>query len=370
MIKKINKLKQALVVAGAFLAFAGVGYISADTASANTPRVDMVDVSNHNGQMTAPEFVYMRNNYGVKAITTKISEGTGFHDYTAPGNIASAKRAGLYINGYHFLSSTTVAGAIAEADYAVRMAKADGLPVGAVLAVDIENQYQLSMGSRMQPVAQAFENRVRAYGYRSTTYTGGYSASVSPAGEKAWLAQYPYVPTSAMKHYSTEHAWQWTSNQRFASSLGRFDASILYDNFFTAGTDKNAVVPNVTPSKPVVNHDTSAIKKFKNAGNRFTAYKSFRVDKIAYVNGCWQAINYDLAGGKDASWTTNGIPLAILDNVTRGNYRATQVGDTVKFKAGYNYGTIDRYDNASNGAGIVEGAYGIIWYNADSLLRK
>ncbi|MFL2044033.1 GH25 family lysozyme [Weissella hellenica] len=364
----MNKFKQALVLAGAFLAFAGVGQL---TVHADTPRVDMVDVSNHNGQMTAPEFVYMRNNYGVKAITTKISEGTTFHDYTAPGNIASAKRAGLYINGYHFLSSTTVAGAIAEADYAVRMARADGLPVGAVLAVDIENSYQLSMGSRMQPVATAFENRVRAYGYRSTTYTGGYSSSVSPAGEKAWLAQYPYVPTSAMKHYSTEHAWQWTSNQRFASSYGRFDASILYDNFFTAGTDKNAVVPNVTPSKPVVNKpDTSAIRQFKNAGNRFTAYKSFRVDKIAYVNGMWQAINYDLAGGKDASWTANGIPLAMLDNVTRGNYRATQVGDTVKFKARYNHGTIDRYDNNSNGAGIVEGRYGMIWYNAKALLNK
>ena len=364
----MNKFKQALVLAGAFLAFAGIGET---TIHADTPRVDMVDVSNHNGQMTAPEFVYMRNNYGVKAITTKISEGTTFHDYTAPGNIASAKQAGLYTNGYHFLSSTTVAGAIAEADYAVRMARADGLPVGAVLAVDIENSYQLSMGSRMQPVATAFENRVRAYGYRSTTYTGGYSSSVSPAGEKAWLAQYPYVPTSAMKHYSTEHAWQWTSNQTFASSYGRFDASILYDNFFTAGTDKNAVVPNVTPSKPVVNKpDTSATRQFKNAGNRFTAYKSFRVDKIAYVNGMWQAINYDLAGGKDASWTANGIPLAVLDNVTRGNYRATRVGDMVKFKAGFNHGTIDRYDNASNGAGIVEGRYGMIWYNANSLLNK
>ncbi|MFL2020437.1 GH25 family lysozyme [Weissella hellenica] len=369
----MNKFKQALVVAGAFLAFAGVGYVSSDTVHADTPRVDMVDVSNHNGQMTAPEFVYMRNTYGVKAITTKISEGTGFHDYTARGNIASAKRAGLYINGYHFLSSTTVAGAIAEADYAVRMARADGLPVGAVLAVDIENQYQLNMGSRMQSVATAFENRVRAYGYRSTTYTGGYSASVSPAGEKAWLAQYPYVVSSASKLYNRDHGWQWSSKFTFASSLGTFDVTQLYDNFFTAGTDKNAVVPNVTPSKPVkpaVNHDTSAIKQFKNAGNRFTAYKSFRVDKISYVNDCWQAISYDLAGGKDANWTANGIPLAMLDNVTRGNYRATRVGDTVKFMRGYNYGTIDRYDNSSNGAGIVEGAYGNIWYNANALLNK
>ncbi|WP_431060967.1 GH25 family lysozyme [Weissella paramesenteroides] len=364
----MNKFKQALVLAGAFLAFAGV---SETTIHADTPRVDMVDVSNHNGQMTAPEFVYMRNNYGMKAVATKISEGTTFHDYTAPGNIAAAKAAGVYINGYHFLSSTTVAGAIAEADYAARMAKADGLPVGAVLAVDIENSYQLSMGSRMQPVATAFENRVRAYGYRSTTYTGGYSSSVSPAGEKAWLAQYLYDPSKAMGLYSQEHAYQWSSSQTFASSYGRFDVSVLYDNFFTAGTDKNAVVPDMTPSKPVVNKpDTSAIRQFKNAGNRFTAYKGFRVDKIAYVNGMWQAINYDLAGGKDASWTANGIPLAILDNVTRGNYRATRVGDMVKFEAGYNYGTIDRYDNASNGAGIVEGVYGNIWYNANELLNK
>ena len=54
------------------------------------------------------------------------------------------------------------------------------LPVGAVLAVDIEQPYQLRMGSAMQSVANAFENRVRAYGYRSTTYTAARRA-VSPA---------------------------------------------------------------------------------------------------------------------------------------------------------------------------------------------
>ena len=45
----MNKFKQALVVAGDFLAFVGIGYVSSDTAHADTPRVDMVDVSNHNG---------------------------------------------------------------------------------------------------------------------------------------------------------------------------------------------------------------------------------------------------------------------------------------------------------------------------------
>lgn len=367
----MNKLKTTLLALGAVFALGGIGETN---VHADTPRVDMIDVSNHNGAMTSPEFTYMRNNYGLKAVTTKISEGVGFHDWTAKGNIAAAQQAGVYINGYHYLRSTTVAGAIQEAQYAVNMAKADGLPVGAVLAVDIENQNQIAMGRAMQPVAKAFENEVARYGgYRSTTYTGGSAISVSPDGEKAWIAQYPYVPTADMKYYSTEHAWQWGSKQTFTSSLGVFDANILYDNFFTAGTDKDAIVPNVTPTKPIkpaVNHDTSAIKKFKNAGNRFTAYKGFRVDKIAYVNGMWQAINYNFAGGEDAKWTANGIPLTILDNLTRGNYRATRVGDTVKFMRGYDYGTIDQYDNKSNGIGIKEGTYGMIWYNADSLLAK
>ncbi|MFL2020482.1 hypothetical protein [Weissella hellenica] len=60
----------------------------------------------------------------------------------------------------------------------------------------------------------------------------------------------------------------------------------------------------------------------------------------------------------------------MLDNLTRGNYASTRVGDTVKLMLGYNHGTIDRYDNSSNGAGIVEGRYGMIWYNAGSLLNK
>ena len=368
----MNKFKQALVTTGAFLAFAGIGYVANDdTVSANTPRVDMIDVSNHNGQMTTPEFTYMRNNYGLKAVTTKISEGVGFHDWTAKGNIASAKQAGVYINGYHYLHATTVVGAKQEADYAVNMAKADGLPVGAVLAVDIENQNQIAMGRAMQPIAKAFENEVARYGgYRSTTYTGGSAISVSPDGEKAWIAQYPYYPTADMKHYSTEHSWQWSSSVTFASSIGRFDASILYDDFFTSGVKVGK--PVTVPAKPVQRPQgqTSAIQKFKNAGNKFTAYKSFRVDKIAYVNGMWQVINYDMAGGKDANWTTNGIPLAMLDNITRGNSQPTRVGDQVKFMAGYNHGTIDRYDNGSNGTGIVEGRYGMIWYNANSLLAK
>lgn len=115
--------------------------------------------------------------------------------------------------------------------------------------------------------------------------------------------------------------------------------------------------------------NTSAIQAFKNAGNTFTATRVFRVDEVKQVNGIWQMINYDLAGGRDFSWTNNGIPLDIVDNVTRGNQAATQIGDLVIFNANYNNGTIDDYDNASNAVGIKYRNYGEIWFNADAFLK-
>lgn len=114
---------------------------------------------------------------------------------------------------------------------------------------------------------------------------------------------------------------------------------------------------------------TNAIQAFKNNGNKFTAYKTFRVDEVKKVNGIWQVANYWLAGGKDGfDWTLNGIPWAILDNTTRGNAVNIQVGDMVKFDSNNNNGTIDKYDPASNGVGITFGKYGMIWFDADALL--
>lgn len=126
--------------------------------------------------------------------------------------------------------------------------------------------------------------------------------------------------------------------------------------------------PVIAPQPQLVSN-TSSIQAFKNAGNAFTATSLFRVDEVKQVNGIWQMINYDLAGGRDFSWTNNGIPLDIVDNVTRGNQAATQIGDLVIFNANYNNGTIDDYDTASNAVGIKYGSYGEIWFNADAFLK-
>ena len=283
----MNKAVKLVAVGAAFLF--GATFAGNVTVHADSPRYDMVDVSNHNGQMTTPEFIDMRDAYGVKAVTTKISEGTTYHDWTAAGNIRAAQEAGLYINGYHYLHATTVDGAIAEADYAVAMAQADGLPVGAVLVADVEEPAQMAMGANMQAVVTAFENEVQIKGgFRTTAYTMGSHLEVTPYGEKSWIASYPFIPTSTQNWYATEHGWQFNSKATFRMSLGVFDVNQLYDNFFTA--DQAVIKKNpgdgatVWSKKGVWYTDKSFKHKANGIKKHMGSYWSFSNGKLIKSN--------------------------------------------------------------------------------------
>lgn len=213
-------------------------------SSVNAARTDMVDVSNHNGNMTTAEYVSMRNDYGVKAITAKISEGTYYQDPYAKTNITNAQQAGLYINGYYFTRYTNVAQAKDEARFAVQTAKNAGLPINAVLCADIEASQQAGLSrSTNDSAIQAMKQVVESAGYRFDVY------SMSSWGDNhiswsniKWIANYPYNVTK--DKYTKGHAWQWTDKQHFKDSYGEFDASQLYDNYYTGGLNKNAVISN------------------------------------------------------------------------------------------------------------------------------
>ncbi|MBQ0838000.1 LysM peptidoglycan-binding domain-containing protein [Lactiplantibacillus pentosus] len=221
--------------------------------NANAARMDMVDVSNNNGYMSTAEYVSMRNEFGVKALTVKISEGTTFKDGYAASNIANGQAAGLYVNGYHFAHYKTKAQAIAEADFAGKTAKAAELPVGAVLATDVESQEANNQSKATNDRNNAvFMKEIQKFGYRADIYTSGSWANskMTIKGKTGWIAAYPYV-VSGKNWYSTNHAWQWSSTAKFRISYGGFDVSQLNSNYYTAGqkskvkpTDKGAVKDN------------------------------------------------------------------------------------------------------------------------------
>ncbi|MFJ1526694.1 GH25 family lysozyme [Lactiplantibacillus plantarum] len=216
-------------------------------------RMDMVDVSNNNGYMSTAEYVSMRNEFGVKAVTVKISEGGTYKDPYAASNIANVQAAGMYINGYHFARYATKAQAIAEADFAGKAAKAAGLPVSAVLATDVESQEANNQSKATNDRNNAaFMQEIQKFGYRADIYTSGSWANnkMTVKGKTGWIAAYPYVP-AGKNWYSTNHAWQWSSTAKFRISYGGFDVSQLNSNYYTAGqkstvkpTNKDAVKAN------------------------------------------------------------------------------------------------------------------------------
>ncbi|MGX9223935.1 GH25 family lysozyme [Lactiplantibacillus plantarum] len=265
-----HKLKALILTVGAiFMAFL-IGNVTSQAA-----RMDMVDVSNNNGYMSTAEYVSMRNEFGVKALTVKISEGTTFKDGYAASNIANGQAAGLYVNGYHFAHYKTKAQAIAEADFAGQAAKAAGLPVGAVLATDVESAEEqgiLSQATNDRNNA-AFMQEIQKFGYRADIYTSGSWANnkMTIKGKTGWIAAYPYV-VSGKNWYSTNHAWQWSSTAKFRISYGGFDVSQLNSNYYTAGqkstvkpTNKGAVKANNQKANKNISKPSASAKWVKEA---------------------------------------------------------------------------------------------------------
>ena len=265
-----HKLKALILTVGAiFMAFLMVNVTS------QAARMDMVDVSNNNGYMSTAEYVSMRNEFGVKALTVKISEGTTFKDGYAASNIANGQAAGLYVNGYHFAHYKTKAQAIAEADYAGQAAKAAGLPVGAVLATDVESAEEqgiLSQATNDRNNA-AFMKEIQKFGYRADIYTSGSWANnkMTIKGKTGWVAGYPYV-MSGQKWYTNNNAWQWSGSAHFRISYGGFDVSQLYTDYYTAGqkstvkpTNKDAVKANNQGANKNTSEPSTSAKWVKEA---------------------------------------------------------------------------------------------------------
>lgn len=255
---KLNKLVVATMAA----------FLMLPIGSVAAARTDMVDVSNHNGNMYVSDWTGMRDKYGVKSMVTKISEGTFYKDYTAANNIATAKQAGIYQNGYHFARYKTAAQAEAEGNYAASLAKQAGLPNNAVLVTDVEAPEQQYTPLTTNDYNNfIFMSTVQKYGYRTDIYTSGSwmnnIMTVKPG--TGWIASYPYV-VGDKQWYTGNHAWQFSSTQNFAgtTAVGNFDVSQLNDDFYTGGQNIKPVNPVTPPATgTVANQDYAQTGTFK-----------------------------------------------------------------------------------------------------------
>lgn len=117
------------------------------------------------------------------------------------------------------------------------------------------------------------------------------------------------------------------------------------------------------PNTPV-----NKVDQVLNVGDYFKAPKAIRVDELKKVNGFWQVINYDLVGGKDFNWVTNGIGAVSVDKVDKnGNKTKDQtlkVGDY--FRLHSDRVKVVANDPASNGVAF-DTQLGKVWVSANKL---
>lgn len=78
--------------------------------------------------------------------------------------------------------------------------------------------------------------------------------------------------------------------------------------------------------------------------------KVFKADKFEKYAGIWQIISYEVAGGDDATFKLNGIPLAYVDRVNDPDQTKFNTGDTFRFNP--DVMDIIAGDTASNGVRI------------------
>ena len=123
-----------------------------------TPRDELiyegVDVSNWQGNINFAEV----KNAGIEIVYIKASEGTSFVDPYLESNYANAKANGLKVGFYHYLTATSVAGAIRQANFFASVIA--GKEVDCRLAMDYEEFFGEGK-TEINEIAVAFIERLR-----------------------------------------------------------------------------------------------------------------------------------------------------------------------------------------------------------------
>ncbi|MCP9358496.1 hypothetical protein KBX49_11060 [Liquorilactobacillus satsumensis] len=216
------------------------------TQTARQPRVDMVDVSSHNGNVSVADYQQMKSQ-GAKAVVVKATEGNTYQNPYAKEQAQNADKAGLAMNFYHFSHFTSEQDAINEANYFADYVQTITSDRHVVMVNDEESStstyYTFDQNNTFNA---AFVNQLNKRGYYSTDiYSSAswfnYRFSANNAN-KGWVAAYPSIPTGT--RYSTNNSWQWGSDFQFWGMGGRnFDVSQNYsDKYYHTGTS-NASQP-------------------------------------------------------------------------------------------------------------------------------
>lgn len=352
----------------------------------------VLDVSAYQPQAVNTSFWAYWKARGVQGGIVKLSEGTGWVNTYAQGQVNAIKATGLVPSGYHFSNFVgNVWQAHNEAALALRMARGIGLPAGSAIVLDYEQRAGYR-GANTQ-AAIAFLNDIKAGGFKPVFYSYSgmaslwdYNAIYNATGAPLWIAAYPTMAgvTNANFGYFpsiSDHtgAWQFT------------------DNFYGAHLDCSVDLTGIFTSQPVqeitsggyldtVNFNGNQVHVAGWFGSDKTAGKPYRYiiitdDKITHeyarlkvdainrpdVTKAYSKIRSDVGFAGDLPYTAD-----MAGKVCRIIFRYTDDpagnGNAVDFSAQHTFNSSEAWLDSLTGLDNVLRADG--WFAADQSIGK
>ncbi|MBR3255559.1 MAG: LysM peptidoglycan-binding domain-containing protein [Clostridia bacterium] len=204
-----------------------------------TPRDELiyegVDVSNWQGNINFAEV----KNAGIEIVYIKASEGTTFVDPYLESNYANAKANGLKVGFYHYLTATSVEGAIRQANFFASVIA--GKEVDCRLAMDYEEFFGEGK-TEINEIAVAFIERLRQITGKDVIVYSNLNNIRNTFGDDValegdlWVAYYsnPNNLINVNSSWETYIGIQYTSSGRVPGISGnvdrdRFSKEILMD---------------------------------------------------------------------------------------------------------------------------------------------
>lgn len=192
-----------------------------------------IDVSGYQGNINYSEVAQA----GIEIVYMKSSEGSNYVDSHFERNYTEAKRNGLKVGVYHFLTARSVAQAETQAQFFVSLIS--GKNIDCKLAMDFESFGNLNK-QQINEIAIAFINKVRELSQKDVVvYSNTYDATYIFEGEVTeyplWVAQYDVSEPQDNGNWTSWVGWQYADDGEVNGinarvDMNRFTKEILLDD--------------------------------------------------------------------------------------------------------------------------------------------
>ena len=199
-----------------------------------------IDVSGYQGNINYREV----KQTGIEIVYMKSSEGSNYIDSHFERNYTEAKRNGLKVGVYHFLTARSIAQAETQAQFFVSLIS--GKSIDCKLAMDFESFGNLNK-RQINEIAVAFINKVEELSKKEVVvYSNAYDATYIFEGEVTknplWVAQYGVNEPQNNGNWSSWVGWQYTDDGEVNGINARVDMNRFTKEIFL---DDTSEIPDV-----------------------------------------------------------------------------------------------------------------------------